>query len=134
MQNNDEYIERPFRCNICNKTHIVKLNKSMLEGREKYPFPYVFLHDHIHGKEYHEHLTILYIDKNLQVRHTEVQELGYDALFSKEQVVSMMKPLLDEINILRNEVEKLTQELNSKNHTEKKSEKKSKKKSKKKDK
>ncbi|TFG08682.1 MAG: hypothetical protein EU539_01715 [Promethearchaeota archaeon] len=109
----EEYVEQKFRCKICNKTHTIKLNKKIIEGREKFPFPYVFLHDHIHGEEYKEHLTILYIDNNLQVRHSEVQELDYDSLFSKEQVVAMMKPLLEEIDILRNEVDKLTQKLNS---------------------
>jgi hypothetical protein len=112
MEENDEYIERNFRCPICNMTHSIKLNKNLIQGREKFPFPYVFLHDQINEKKYKELLTIIYIDKNLQIRHSEVQELGYDSLFSKEQVVSMMKPLLEEIEMLREDVEKLTKKLN----------------------
>ena len=42
-----------------------------------------------------------------------MQELGYDSIFSKEQVIAMMSPLLEEINILRTEVETLTTELNT---------------------
>jgi len=113
MENNDEFIERTFRCNICIKTHKVKLKKNLIEGRIKFPFPFIFLHDHINGVEHKEILTILYIDKNLQIRHSETQELGYDSLFSKEQVIAMMRPLLEEINILRTEVETLTTELNT---------------------
>ena len=112
MEQNEDFIERNYRCTICNKTHLIKLSKSLVQGRDKFPFPYVFLHDHITKEGYKELLTILYVDKNLQIRHSEVQELGYDSLFSKEQVVSMMKPLLDEIDILRKEVERLTKELN----------------------
>ncbi len=111
MEDKEDFIERPFRCTICNKTHNVKLNKKILEGRKKFPFPYVFLHDHIEGVEHREILAILYIDNNLQIRHSEIQELGYDDLFSKEQVVAMMKPLLEEISILRTEVETLKAEL-----------------------
>ena len=113
MDDNEDFIERPFRCTICNKTHTVKLNKKIIEGRKKFPLPYVFLHDSIKGVEHKEVLAILYIDKNLQIRHSEIQELGYDSLFSKEQVVAMMKPLLEEIDLLRTEVETLKKQLTS---------------------
>jgi hypothetical protein len=113
MEDNDQFIERTFRCRTCNKTHKIKLNKKIIEGREKFPFPFVFLHDHIKEDNYNELLTILYIDKNLQIRHSEVQLMDYDSLFSKEQVVAMISPLLEEITILRTEVETLTAELNS---------------------
>ena len=113
MVEDDETIERHFNCKICQTSHRIKLNKNLIEGRTKYPFPYVYLHDHINGVEHKEVLTILYIDKNLQIRHSEMQELGYDSLFSKEQVIAMMSPLLEEINILRTEVETLTTELNT---------------------
>jgi len=108
----DEIIERYFDCRVCNRNHKVKLNKKILEGRNKFPFPFVYLHDHINGVEHKEVLAILYIDNNLQIRHSEIQELGYNSLFSKEQVIAMMKPLLEEINILREEVENLTAKLN----------------------
>lgn len=39
--------------------------------------------------------------------------MDYDSLFSKEQVVAMMRPLLEEIDILRTEVEILKAKLNS---------------------
>ncbi len=111
MDREDEFVERHYHCKICNMTHKVKLNRKIVEGRSKYPFPYVFLHDHIYGVEHKEVLTILYIDNNLQIRHSEIQELGYDSLFSKEQVKAITKPLLKEIELLRDEIKKLYQEI-----------------------
>jgi hypothetical protein len=111
MVKEDEFVERHYHCNICDMTHRVKLNKKIVEGRSKYPYPYVFLHDHINGVEHKEVLTILYIDNNLQIRHSEIQELGYDSLFSKEQVEAIAKPLINEIELLRDEIKRLNQEI-----------------------
>ena len=108
MVENEEIIRRPFRCQRCNTTHIVPLNKKILEGRKKFPFPYVFLHD---SPDHEELITILYIDSQLQIRHSEVQELGTDLLFSKEQVVAMTKPLLEEIEYLRTELQQAKAEI-----------------------
>lgn len=102
-----ESIERHFSCKVCAKTHKVILNKKLLEDRNKYPFPYVFLHNHTVGVDHKEILTILYIDKNLQIRHSEIQELGDDSLFSKKQVEAITKPLIKEIDILRDEIKNL---------------------------
>lgn len=113
MVEDDETIERHFNCKICQTSHRIKLNKNLIEGRTKYPFPYVYLHDHINGVEHKEVLTILYIDKNLQIRHSEIQELGYDSLFSKEQVEAITKPLIKEIELLRDEIKKLNREIDN---------------------
>jgi len=107
----EEEITRPFSCKVCQKTHMIKLNKRIIEGRSKFPFPYVFLHDQINGAEHKELLTILYIDNNLQIRHAEIQELGTDLIFSKEQVVEMTRPLLEEIELLREELVHTKEEL-----------------------
>lgn len=112
MDREDEFVERHYHCKICQTSHRIKLNKQILEGRSKYPFPYVFLHDHISGIDHKEVLTILYIDNNLQIRHSEIQELGQDSLFSKEQVEAITKPLIKEIEILRDEIKKLNRDVN----------------------
>jgi hypothetical protein len=111
MVEDDETIERHFNCKVCGISHRVKLNKKLLKGRTKFPFPYVYLHDHINGVEHKEVLTILYIDNNLQIRHSEIQELGYDSLFSKEQVEAITKPLIKEIELLRDEIKKLNRQI-----------------------
>lgn len=113
MIEDDESIERYFDCRVCGRSHKVKLAKRLLEGRTKFPFPYVYLHDHINGVDHKEVLTILYIDNNLQIRHSEIQELVDDSLFSKEQVEAITKPLIKEIELLRHEIKKLNQEIDN---------------------
>jgi hypothetical protein len=111
MEKEDGFVWRHFNCKICGTVHRVKLNKNLIEGRSKYPFPYIYLHDHIEGVQHKEVLSILYIDKNLEIRHAEIQELGNDSLFSKEQVEAITKPLIKEIELLRNEVKLLNREI-----------------------
>ena len=112
MANEDTEIVKHYRCPICNSTHKVKLSKNLTKGRTKFPFPYVILHDSIHNNEFKELLTILYIDQNLQIRHTEIQELKDDNIFSKDQVVAMTKTLFEENERLRQDVIRLTDEIN----------------------
>jgi len=112
MAENDTIIKR-YRCKICNSTHTIKLSTEMLNARTKFPFPYVILHDSIHDNEIKELLTILYIDQNLQIRHTEIQEIVDDSLFSKRQVVAITKTLFEENERLRQDVARLTEEINN---------------------
>ncbi len=110
---NSEVVSRTYRCKICNTNHKVKLNKKIIKGRSKFPFPYVQLHDFINNnQEFKELLTILYIDNNLQIRSAEIQEIMDDSLFSKKQVVSITKALLEENERLREDVIRLTEKLN----------------------
>ncbi|TFF88950.1 MAG: hypothetical protein EU550_00280 [Promethearchaeota archaeon] len=110
----EEFITKRYICNVCHKTHEISLNRKLVENRKKYPFPYVFLHDFIENGENKEVLTILYIDKGLKIRGAEVQELQEDNLFSKEQVVAIVQPLMEEIENLRNENLDLREKLQKK--------------------
>jgi len=112
MVNEHFEIVKHYRCKICNTTHEINLSKALLKGRTKFPFPYVILHDSINDNEVKELLTILYIDNNLQIRHAEVQELKDDNIFSKAQVVAMTKTLFEENERLRQDVIRLTDEVN----------------------
>lgn len=101
---------RYYRCKICDKTHKVELNKNICDGRAKYPFPYVILHDSVHNGEVQELLTILHIDKNCAIRAAEVQHFeGH--LFSKEQVVAITTPLMEEIKMLRDALSQKDREI-----------------------
>ena len=83
---NENIITRHYHCKYCGTTHKIELNRNITEGRKKYPFPYVTLHDSIiNGNEVKEVLAILYIDKDLHIRHQEIQEFEDGNLFSKEQ-------------------------------------------------
>ena len=105
-------VTRLYRCPICNTNHKIKLSKDIINGRKKFPFPYVILHDSVNNNELKEVLTILYIDKDRQIRSTEIQELRDDNLFSKKQVVGMTQSLMEENKRLREDVERLTKKLN----------------------
>ena len=111
-EQDDQIVIKRYRCSICNASHTIKLNKNITKGRNKFPFPYVILHDSIKGGELKEVLTILYIDQNLQIRHQEIQEVMDDSLFSKKQVVTMTRTLFEENERLREDVARLTEELN----------------------
>ncbi len=103
-----ETVVKKYNCKICKETHDVELNKGLLEGRERFPFPHVFLHGDLK-----QLLTILYLDKDLQIRGAEVQNLRIDDanLFSKDHTTSIVENLMNEIERLRLENEKLCKEL-----------------------
>jgi hypothetical protein len=105
-------VTKHYTCPICNSTHKIKLSKDILNGREKFPFPYVIIHNFVKNNEFKEVLTILYLDKDLQIRSSEIQELKDDNLFSKAQVVGMTQSLMEENRRLREDVERLTKKLN----------------------
>ena len=110
MTNNSQYITRLYRCKSCEETHKVDLNKNLVEGRSRFPFPHVFLHGDL------KHLlTILYLDKSLQIRGAEVSDLTIDDdnLFSKDQATSIVESLMKEIERLRVENESLSKELDN---------------------
>ena len=63
--------------------------------------------------EVKEVLAILYIDQGLQIRHQEIQEFDDGNLFTKEQVMAMTKPLMEEIIILREELASKEEKIHS---------------------
>jgi len=105
-------VTKRYTCPACSSTHKVKLSKDIIKGRKKFPFPYVILHNSINNNKFKEVLTILYLDKDLQIRSSEIQELRDDNLFSKTQVVGMTQVLMDENRRLREDVDALTKKLN----------------------
>lgn len=112
-ENNEEVI-RYYRCKVCEETHKIVLKEDVIEGRTKYPFPYVVLHDSIKNGEIKEVLTILYIDQNFRIRGAEIQPFEDGNLFSKEQVVAITSALIEEINFQRRELRTLRKKLNQK--------------------
>ncbi|MBY9007932.1 MAG: hypothetical protein KGD63_14415 [Candidatus Lokiarchaeota archaeon] len=111
MKTKKDALIKYYRCNFCNATHEITIKKSILDGQSKYPFPYVFLHDSMTNGDLQELLTILYIDSNGKIRGTEIQKLGDNNLFSKEQVFNIVKPLVEEIERLQEDHSKLTKQI-----------------------
>lgn len=103
MSNKEEYVKKNYFCSVCNEHHDIIFKKSILKGRTKFPFSYIFLH----GKLY-DILTTLYIDANLNIRGTEMIKLDdSDNIFDKEQMTDIVKNLTTELTTLQQEYNEL---------------------------
>lgn len=106
MDKENDYLIKNYFCRVCNEEHEIKLSKSLVKNREKFPFSYSFLHGQLKNI-----LTTLYLDKLLEIRAVDVQELTDDDLFSKDQVISITDTLMKEVERLRIENERLNNQL-----------------------
>ncbi len=106
MKKEMDYLIRNYFCEVCKNNHDIKLSKNLLENRQKFPFSHSFLHGELKNI-----LTTLYIDKDLEIRGVDVQELTDDDLFSKDQVISITDTLMKEVERLRIENLKLNKQL-----------------------
>jgi len=107
MFKNKNFDVKHYRCRVCNEIHEIKLNKNIIEGKVKFPFPHVFLHGELKNI-----LTTLYIDKDLEIRGADTTELKTeDGLFSKDQVLEITQELMKEIERLTEENLRLCEEL-----------------------
>lgn len=100
-----------YTCKVCNTTHPIQLNKNLVKGRTKYPFPHIILHSEIQGDALKEFLVMLYIDKDLQIRGAELL-LGNEEFFTKDQMIEITSKLMEEIERLRNDNLALVDQLN----------------------
>ena len=107
MSCSDEFVTRQYTCIICNKKHEINLRKNLCLDREDYPFSYTYLHGDLKNI-----LTTLYIDKDMEIRSVDVQELTTGNIFSKEQVVTIVTELIAEIERLREENVELLNQIN----------------------
>jgi hypothetical protein len=105
IENSRNFIMKKYACNICNEIHEIKLNKKLIEHQTQFPIPYIFLHGPLKNL-----LTTIYIDKNFEIRSVDVHELNEDDIFSKEQVISIISTLMEEIERLRDENSKLIEQ------------------------
>ena len=105
-----------FSCPICKKNHTLNFANDFAEGRPKYPFSYVYLHqfqgdsDDIDMKG-STVLTTLFIDANCKIRGVEavIQDQDIDIL-SKKEASAMIEQLTEQILSLQ----KANQELSRK--------------------
>ena len=109
MGEDSEVVEKRYKCKVCGETHKIKLNKKIIKGRSKFPFPYVFLHTTNDGLK--DVITILYIDANMAIRGVDLEECSEGNLFSKEQVRLITSKLVEEVERLREDNLKLCEEI-----------------------
>ena len=114
MVDENDSVMKQYYCRVCKDEHYIKLNKNICEGRENYPFPFIFLHGDLKNI-----LTTIYIDKNMEIRGVDVQKLTDEDIFSKQQAISIAKNLMNEIErlsfenlLLKEEIETLKKNKN----------------------
>ncbi len=61
-----ELVEVRYKCEICDKNHTLRINRSMVDNSPSYPVSYL----HVHSEP--QILTTLYIDAKYRVRGVEV--------------------------------------------------------------
>ena len=115
-------IQTNFKCKFCKKEHNIELSKSLAEGRESYPFSYVFLHKLESSNENIEEvgidiLTTLFIDANMKIRGVEMKKLTSGDIMSKDDSKNIIMNLMGEMGRLQdayNELEAKYKELKQK--------------------
>jgi hypothetical protein len=96
-----ESVSKIYHCPKCQTTHTVELSRSLSENKERYPFPFVFLHSLEEKLE--ELLTVLYIDANLDIRAVEIIEVEDSNIFSENLAKEITEKLMNEIMVLQEE-------------------------------
>jgi hypothetical protein len=94
-------ITRLYNCQYCNTIHNIDLSKDLLDGKDSFPFPYVFLHSSQAGLR--DLLTTLYIDKNFNIRAAEVVQVENGDIFSEKLTRRITEKLMKEIEELEQE-------------------------------
>ncbi|MHA2038141.1 MAG: hypothetical protein ACW98X_17020 [Promethearchaeota archaeon] len=106
-----DFLNRLYNCPKCKKTHVVKLQKDLFKNKVSYPFPYAYLHSS--EGNLNDLLTILYLDKQLQIRGVDIIEIQDSlGIFSEELTRKITETLMDEIVSLQEENFQLNELLN----------------------
>jgi len=98
MDEKQDIVKKLFRCNECEATHEIVLNRSILVGKLIFPFSYIYLHG-----ELKDILTILYLDSDLEIRGVETHLLSRENIFSKEHMTEIINKMITEIETLRSD-------------------------------
>ena len=107
----EDFVINHYTCKFCKKSHRIEFSKKLLQGRSHFPFPFIELHNYINGNEVKEIMAVHYLDSNLKIRSSELHEFDEGNLFTKEQVVAMTMPMIEEVKILREDLAKKELEL-----------------------
>ncbi|MFX1554762.1 MAG: hypothetical protein ACFFBV_12605, partial [Promethearchaeota archaeon] len=109
--NEPDFLNRLYNCPKCKKTHTVKLQRDLFKNKSSFPFSYAYLHSS--EGNLNDLLTILYLDKQLQIRGVDVIEIQDSiGIFSEELTRKITETLMDEIVSLQEENFQLNELLN----------------------
>jgi hypothetical protein len=97
-------VTRSYQCDSCKIVHNIQLPQDLSAKHTQFPFAYFYLHG-----DAKDVLSTLYLDADLKVRGAETQKLdtGFDDIFSKGQMLSIVQNLMNEIERWRTDYEEL---------------------------
>jgi hypothetical protein len=98
-------VRKIYDCPVCKTTHVIELPSNLAENRKRYPFPYVFIHSSQDNQN--DIVSMLYIDKNLQIRGSEAVKLEKSDFVSEDVTKQLVTKLTDIIMNLEDENFKL---------------------------
>ena len=98
-------VKKIYNCPVCKTTHVIELPNNLADNRKRYPFPYVFIHSSEDNKN--DIVSMLYIDKNLQIRGSEAVRLEKSDFVSEDVTKQLVNKLTDIIMNLEDENFKL---------------------------
>ncbi|MHA2001193.1 MAG: hypothetical protein ACTSVU_03790 [Promethearchaeota archaeon] len=112
--NSKEIVVRQYHCPVCKTRHNVELSSVLVKNKTYFPVSYFYLHkfegetkgnlDLVDADVY----TVLYIDKQLQIRGVEAATQDTDGNFiSKQDVRKMMDYLTNHITDLQRSYDEL---------------------------
>ncbi|WP_457558797.1 hypothetical protein [Candidatus Harpocratesius sp.] len=106
-------ITKTYYCPLCKKKHSIEMPEDFAEGRTSYPFVHSYIHKFSsksqsvdEGKDI---LTMLYIDKNLEIRHVEVMFQNAEGnIISMEDAQKLITFLTQQLQDMQDSYEMLS--------------------------
>ena len=100
-----DLISKNYRCPLCKINHTIEFPKDLALNRPAYPFTHTYIHSYEtkspssdSGKDV---LTILYIDKNLEIRHVEAVFQSADgnivSMEDAQRMITFLTTQLDDV-------------------------------------
>ncbi len=100
-----DLITKKYRCPLCKINHTIEFPKDFALNRPSYPFTHTYIHSYEakypssdSGKDV---LTILYIDKNLEIRHVEALFQSADgnivSMEDAQRMITFLTTQLDDV-------------------------------------
>ena len=106
----EKFVQRTYYCSVCKSVHHIKLRRAIVDNEKDFPVLYPILHG-----ELRDILSIIYLDRDCNIRGVESIKLKDDNLFSKDQVIKISTSLMNEIVRLQKENELLINKINKYN-------------------
>ncbi|MHA1518607.1 MAG: hypothetical protein ACTSVZ_00105 [Promethearchaeota archaeon] len=114
-----DFVSKKYNCPLCKKGHSIEFPKDFALNRRSYPFIHTFIHSYETKTQNSETgkdiITILYIDKNLDIRHVEAMfqnaEGNIISMEDAQKMIGFLTNQLDEVQESYDELQEKYQKL-----------------------